>query len=223
MIGGVRTVMKYTLPCVSNVGTPAISRRGSTGSASAGTTAYSTASSIAARHGGRKASDAVSNSVQRGLSMNAVLGIVVATIGAKTATTPSAASGRAHRRCLREGAASCGTGSITISCSVNVSELTTAAGWIAGLAIVALIASGWRKPARATVDHARAPLERGTSRPAQLVEQRAPLVEHTTFWRRVWSGVASGGLALWVGAVTATVIAFGGAWIVITLTDMLKK
>ncbi|CAN5624456.1 hypothetical protein BH10ACT2_BH10ACT2_20440 [soil metagenome] len=42
-------------------------------------------------------------------------------------------------------------------------------------------------------------------------------------WRRVWSVVATGGLAIWVAAVTATVIAFGMAWIVITLTDMLKQ
>jgi hypothetical protein len=106
---------------------------------------------------------------------------------------------------------------------VNVTELTTAAGWIAGLAIVALIASGWRKPARATVDHARASLEPGVTRPPVLVEQKAPLVEHTPLWRRVWSVVGGSGLALLVGAVAATVIAFGGAWIVITLTDMLKK
>lgn len=106
---------------------------------------------------------------------------------------------------------------------MNVTELTTAAGWIAGLAIVALIASGWRKPARATVDPARAAPENGTARPAKFVEQNVPLVEHTPLWRRVWSAVAGGGLALWVGAVAATVIAFGGAWIVITLTDMLKK
>ncbi len=106
---------------------------------------------------------------------------------------------------------------------MNVTELTTAAGWIAGLAILALIASGWRKPARATADSARARLEPGTTVPPRLVERRAHLVERTPLWRRVWAVVASGGLALWVGAVAATVIAFGGAWIVITLTDMLKK
>ena len=106
---------------------------------------------------------------------------------------------------------------------MNVSELTIAAGWIAGLAIVALIASGWRKPARATVDPARARWERATAERPHLVEHKAPLAEHTPFWKRVWSVVASGGLALWVGAVAATVIAFGAAWIVITLSDMLKQ
>lgn len=106
---------------------------------------------------------------------------------------------------------------------MNVTELTTAAGWIAGLAIVALIASGWRKPARAVADPARARMQRGIPDRAHVVDERAPLAEHIPMWKRVWAVVASGGLALWVAAVTATVIAFGAAWIVITLTDMLKQ
>lgn len=106
---------------------------------------------------------------------------------------------------------------------MNVSELTTAAGWIAGLAILALIASGWRKPARAATDPARARFLRGLPAQVPVVEEKAPLAEHTPLWRRIWSVVASGGLALCVAAVAATVIAFGTAWIVITLTDMLKQ
>lgn len=98
---------------------------------------------------------------------------------------------------------------------MDVTELTTAAGWIAGLAILALIASGWRKPARATANTARAE--------AKLVDEKAPLAEHNPFWRRVWSVVAASALALWVAAIVATAVAFGMAWIVITLSDMLKK
>ena len=56
-----------------------------------------------------------------------------------------------------------------------------------------------------------------------MVDEKAPLAEHTPLWTRVWAVVASGGLALWVAAVAATVIAIGTAWIVITLTDMLKQ
>lgn len=103
--------------------------------------------------------------------------------------------------------------------SVNVAELTAAAGWIAGLAIVALIASGWRKPARAATNHARGRLSSTVPR----VEHKAPFAEPTPFWRRVWAVVASGGLALWLAAIVATVIAFGTAWLVVTLTDMLKQ
>lgn len=106
---------------------------------------------------------------------------------------------------------------------MNVTELTTAAGWIAGLAIVALIASGWRKPARAEAHPARARMQRGMPDRAHVVAESVPLAERTPLWRRVWAVVASGGLAVWVAAVIATVIAFGGAWIVITLTDLLKQ
>lgn len=106
---------------------------------------------------------------------------------------------------------------------MNVSELTIAAGWIAGLAILALIASGWRKPARAATDPARARFRRALPVQVPVVEQETPLAEHTPLWKRVWAVIASGGLAIWVAAVTATVIAFGTAWIVVTLTDMLKQ
>jgi hypothetical protein len=39
----------------------------------------------------------------------------------------------------------------------------------------------------------------------------------------VWAFVASSGLALVIGAVIATVTAFSLAWIVTTLTDLLKQ
>ena len=106
---------------------------------------------------------------------------------------------------------------------MNVTELTTAAGWIAGLAIVALIASGWRKPARAEANPARARMQRGIPDRAHVVAEKVPLAERTPMWKRVWAMVAAGGLALWVAAVAATAIAFGSAWTVITLTDMLKQ
>ena len=35
--------------------------------------------------------------------------------------------------------------------------------------------------------------------------------------------VAGSVLAVWVGAVLATIVAFGTAWAVITLTNMLKR
>jgi len=106
---------------------------------------------------------------------------------------------------------------------VNITEVTTAAGWIAGLAIVALIATGWRKPARATADPARArrPLHAATG--LEVAEVRAPLNRRSPWWRRLWSIVAGSILAVWVGAVTATIIGFGTAYAVITLTDMLKR
>lgn len=104
-----------------------------------------------------------------------------------------------------------------------MSELTTASAWIAGLAIVALIAAGWRKPARATAAFVRAGRRSRNRAPVYVAEQPVPLHERPWLWRRVWAVVASGGLALVTGAVIATVVSAGIAYTVITLTDMLRK
>ncbi|MGB8859340.1 MAG: hypothetical protein WCC60_08790 [Ilumatobacteraceae bacterium] len=106
---------------------------------------------------------------------------------------------------------------------MSITEVTTAAGWIAGLAIVALIAAGWRKPARATADPARARRQATAPTGLEVAEVRATLARRSPWWRRLWSLLASSVLAVWVGAVMATIIGFGTAWLVITLTDMLKR
>jgi hypothetical protein len=51
----------------------------------------------------------------------------------------------------------------------------------------------------------------------------APLATRTRWWKRLWSVGAGGVLAVWVGAVLATAIGFGVAWVIIVLTSMLKK
>lgn len=106
---------------------------------------------------------------------------------------------------------------------VSITEVTTAAGWIAGLAIVALIATGWRKTARATAAPARArhPLRAHVG--VDVAEQQASLHRRVPVWRKVWAATAGTALAVWVGAITATVLGFGIAWLVITLTHMLKR
>jgi len=52
---------------------------------------------------------------------------------------------------------------------------------------------------------------------------QTPIHAPTPVLRRVWSVVAGSVLAMWVGAVLATVLGFGIAWAVITLTQMLKQ
>jgi hypothetical protein len=89
--------------------------------------------------------------------------------------------------------------------------------------MVALIATGWRKPARATANPARALWPRRAPAGVEVSAVKAPFAAQTRWWRRVWAVVASSVLAVWVGAVAATVIGFGAAWAVITLTGMLKK
>lgn len=102
---------------------------------------------------------------------------------------------------------------------MSITELTADAAWIAGLAIVALVATGWRKTARATAPPARA---RRRSIDA-LEELDAPLQAHTSMLRKLWAAVASGTIAVVVGAMLATVVAFSLALIVIRATGMLQR
>jgi len=109
---------------------------------------------------------------------------------------------------------------------VGITEVTVAAGWIAGLGILALIATGWRKTARATADPARGgdrSLGAGGSFGAEVVEVEAPIHRPTPVLRRVGAAAAGGALAVWIGAVVATMLGFGVAYGVITLTHMLKR
>lgn len=108
-----------------------------------------------------------------------------------------------------------------MSSGVSVTEITTAAGWLAGLAIVALLATGWRKPARASADSSQR--DHQPADPPALGEASADLYRPAPWWRRVWSIVWGSALSMWVGAVVATFVGFGVAKAVITLTDLLKR
>jgi ABC-type nitrate/sulfonate/bicarbonate transport system permease component len=113
---------------------------------------------------------------------------------------------------------------------VSITDLTTRAGWIAGLAIVALVLAGWRKPARA---QPRAPRSnafwdetfamRRPRIPYDVDEEHVPLYRRAGPIKRVWAALASSVLAVVTGAVLATVVAFATALLVTTLTDLLKK
>lgn len=106
---------------------------------------------------------------------------------------------------------------------VSVTEVSTAAAWLIGLAIVALVLLGWRKPARANLVPARARVDRGARAWHQMTAVRTHVQAPDPAWRRLRSVVAGFGLAVWVGAIAATVVGFGGAWLVVTLTGMLKR
>ncbi len=54
-------------------------------------------------------------------------------------------------------------------------------------------------------------------------EESAPLYRPASMLRRVWAALAGTGLAIWVGAIAATILGFGVAFLVITLTSMLKR
>ena len=56
-----------------------------------------------------------------------------------------------------------------------------------------------------------------------MADTTTPLYKRPGPFRRLWALVASSGIALVIGAVLATVVAFGLAYLVITLTDLLKQ
>ena len=112
----------------------------------------------------------------------------------------------------------------TMSFVVSVTDLTTQAGWMVGLAIVALLGTGWRKTARATARTPRkAPVLRRKWVPIGIAETTVPLYRRPNVIRRVWAVVASSAIAVVMGAVLAIVTAFALAYAVITLTDLLKQ
>lgn len=98
--------------------------------------------------------------------------------------------------------------------------LTIRAAIIAGLAIAALLLTGWRKPARAEHRSPRGPLRRSSvGIPVDQVE--APPYRRPGPLRRVLALVASGGIALLAGVLTAILTAFAIAWAVVWLSDLL--
>lgn len=113
--------------------------------------------------------------------------------------------------------------SSTLALSVEV--LTVAAAWIAGLAIVALVFTGWRQPARAQPRTRRGAT--GTAgaigaavevdhEPGEVYRRPGPL-------RRLLAAAAGLGITIVTGAVVAIVLAFALALTVIRLTGLLGR
>ncbi len=112
----------------------------------------------------------------------------------------------------------------TMGVVVSVTDLTTQAGWMAALAIAALVFAGWRKNARAIPrTPRREPKLRKPVVPIGIAEATVPLYKRPNVLRRIWAATASAGIAVIIGAVFAIIVAFGAAFVVITLTDLLKS
>lgn len=108
--------------------------------------------------------------------------------------------------------------------AVSVTDLTSYAAWMAGLAFVALLLVGWRKNARAVPRIPRKqPIVRRPWVPIGIAETTVPLYKRPNVLRRIWAVVATSGIAVVLGAVLATLVAFGTAFVVTTLTDLLKQ
>lgn len=95
--------------------------------------------------------------------------------------------------------------------------------WIAGLAVVALGLAGWRKNARARPKTPRSLTDVPRRVPYQVRTVPAPPYKPAGPLRRLWAVIASAGLVVIVGAVLATITAFGLAVVVTTMTDLLRR
>jgi hypothetical protein len=105
---------------------------------------------------------------------------------------------------------------------VSVTDLTIRAAAVAGLAIVALLLTGWRKTARAIPRSARGGHGTNVVR-HHVVRAETPEYHAPNVARRLVMLLAGGGLTVVVGVVLATIIGFATAIVVTTLTDLLKS
>ena len=138
--------------------------------------------------------------------------------------TRSAASAGVSARGVDGGTGGGGAGSVSVLVSltlaVSVDGLTVRAAFIAGLALAALVLTGWRKPARAEPRSPRGPDDRVGIVVDHLDTQ---LYRRPGVVRRLLAAILSGGIGLLVGVLTAIVVAFGTAWAVIWMTNLLHR
>lgn len=114
---------------------------------------------------------------------------------------------------------------------MSLNDVTVRAAIILGLAVLALVASGWRKTARAQTKLGRVDPRRldslrvdGPRRaPIPVHETPVPAYHRAGPVRRLWALVASSGLTVVIGAAVATLIAFSLALVVTILTELLKQ
>lgn len=118
---------------------------------------------------------------------------------------------------------------MSVTLALSVAGITVRAAVIAGLAIVALLLTGWRKPARAEPRSPRGVMERGlvyrTGPPPGIAVDHleAPEYHRPGPVRRLLAAVASGGIGLLFGVLTAIVVSFAVAMAVIWLSDLLGQ
>lgn len=109
-------------------------------------------------------------------------------------------------------------GCVSVTLALSVDVLTLGAAWIAALAIVALVLTGWRQPARAQPRLRRGdpngPVVEVEHQPTEPYRRTGPI-------RRLLAALAGAGIAVVTGVVVATVLAFAIAIVVIRLTGLL--
>jgi hypothetical protein len=111
---------------------------------------------------------------------------------------------------------------VSVTLALSVDGLTIKTAFIAGLAMVALLLSGWRKPARAEPRSPRAPFRRDpTGVPVE--HHDTPVYRRPGPIRRVLAAAASGGIGVLTGILLAIVTSFAVATAVIWMTNLLER
>jgi hypothetical protein len=111
---------------------------------------------------------------------------------------------------------------VSVTLALSVDGLTIRAAFIAGLAIAALLLTGWRKPARAEPRSPRGRLARSGN--GVVVDHfDTPQYRRPGVIRRVLALIASGGIGILTGVVAAIVLSFAISIAVIWLTNLLQQ
>jgi hypothetical protein len=111
---------------------------------------------------------------------------------------------------------------VSVTLALSVDGLTIRAAFVAGLAILALLLTGWRKPARAEPQTPRAAMSR--QRSGVVVDHYdTPQYRRPGVARRVLALVASGGIGVLTGVLAAILASFAIAIAVIWLTNLLQR
>ena len=111
---------------------------------------------------------------------------------------------------------------MSVTLALSVDGLTVRAAFIAGLAIVALLLTGWRKPARAESRSPRGPSGRAPGGVA-VEHFDTPVYRRPGALRRVLALMASGGISVLTGVLLAIMTSFAIAIAVIWLTNLLQQ
>lgn len=111
---------------------------------------------------------------------------------------------------------------VSVTLALSVDGLTIRAAFIVGLAIAALLLTGWRKPARAESRSPRGSTGRSSS--GTVVDHYdTPQYRRPGIIRRVLALAASGGIGVLSGVLLAIVTSFAIAISVIWLTNLLQQ
>ena len=129
-----------------------------------------------------------------------------------TITNDRVTNGMAHIWARTDGGTACG--SISFCACVSLTDITTRISIVAGLAMVALLVIGWRKPAKLRDRTPRS----GAVSSGEVVE---PVDIPEKAARKTLDAVGLGALSVVMGVAVAIVLSVSIAWLVTTFVSRL--